>query len=352
MELVDLVTLFHSLRECTDLDTLGVALGRLRPCPADTLPAGCPDLDALRLALVDARQRALQDERAATLESRVREHLIASTQLSLTLTNVLGALLSPLDAEAAALIMQDGATHRRNRVLAGVGLHHWMALERDLATDVAEHGADRLMVPFRVSADRYAALELIARPGSSFAPTHAALCARAVCLLQPWLSGIVEGGRPHGSRAESLLDAESFEARALAEFDRASRFRVGVGLLVVDTRAGLRDQHALVLGPLVQHVRRHLRAKDAVGRLRDGRLGVLVVETDERGLVSVTQRIGQAPPRSSAEPLQPCPTVGTAWFPTAGRDFGSLVAAALDDLHRHAVPLLDAAGLSPRPGLA
>jgi hypothetical protein len=91
-------------------------------------------------------------------------------------------------------------------------------------------------------------------------------------------------------------------------------------------------------------VRRHLRAKDAVGRLRDGRLGVLVVEADERGVAAVTLRIAQ-PALSTDEARTACPIVGTAWYPTAGRDFTSLVAAALDDLQKHAAPLLDAAHL-------
>lgn len=344
MELVDLVTLFHSLRECADLETLRAAVGRLEPLASPASSSSMSDLQTLSLALVEARQRTIQDERASSLEACVRDRLLASTQLSLTLANVLDVLLSAMGADGGALIMEDGSSHRRNRVLACIGLHHWLSLERNLATSVADYTTDRMIVPFRVSIDRYAAIEVLVGAGATFLPTHAGLCARAVSLVQPWLSGIVEAGRPNGPQPEALLDADSFEARATAEFDRASRFRSGVGLMVIDTTGGLRDHHALVLGPLVQHVRRHLRAKDAVGRLRDGRLGVLVVEADERGVAAVAHRIAQPPP-SPCEKRTAGPIVGTAWYPTVGRDFAALVSAALDDLQKHASPLLDAAQL-------
>lgn len=345
MELVELVTLFHSLRECADLETLRATVGRLEPFASAASPASTSDLHTLSLALVEARQRIIQDEHASNLEACVRDRLLASTQLSLTLANVLDVLLPAMGAEGGALIMEDGSAHRRNRVLACVGLHHWMGLERDLATSVADYTSERMIVPFRVSSDRYAAIEVLAGAGSTFLPAHATLCARAVSLVQPWLSGIVEAGRANGPQSGALLDADSFQARAMAEFDRASRFRSGVGLMVIDTAGGLHDRHALVLGPLVHHVRRHLRAKDAVGRLRDGRLGLLVVEADERGVAAVAHRIAQ-PPLSADGTRTAGPLVGTAWYPTAGRDFASLVSAALDDLHRHAAPLLDVAHLS------
>lgn len=335
MELIDLLTIFHSLRECTDAEAIRATLSAL-PSSAATEA----DVHALSVALMEPGRHRL-DDRGAALESGIRERLLERTQLSLTLVNALDAIVAPLGAEAGALVMEDGTTFRRNRVLAGVGLHHWLALERDLSTSVADFGASRFIVPFRVGSDRYAALELLCRPGETFSPAHASLCARAVNVLQSWLAGMVEGGRHVAPTEGELLDSDSFETRARVEFERAARFHAGVGLLVVDTPHGVRDRHAMVLGPLVQHVRRHLRAKDAIGRLRDGRLGVLVVETDERGLSSVTSRMGHQVAGLGDDASPAAALIGTAWFPTCGRDFRTLVASALDDLQRQAAPLLD-----------
>ena len=112
--------------------------------------------------------------------------------------------------------------------------------------------------------------------------------------LRPWLREAAAGLASRGSPFDAGVDLSSFERRIQEEIERARRFNLGLGLVLIGGGPALRSME-----PIAAAVRAELRASDLMGRIRDGHVAVLLVHTEAAGADSVINRL-----RSRLAPLE------------------------------------------------
>jgi len=113
-----------------------------------------------------------------------------------------------------------------------------------------------------------------------------------VAAVQPWLSGIIAGGG-ESTLTPERADELAFEQRVHDEVERAKRFDLGLSLVLIDaaeltTAAGPSGNRVL------DAIRRELRASDLLGRVRGGKLAVVLVHASPEGAQSVAKRLRRA----------------------------------------------------------
>jgi hypothetical protein len=144
--------------------------------------------------------------------------------------------------------------------------------------------------------------------------------------VQPWLPNAIA----QMSMREALFDVPQvdespFECRIQEEIERAKRFNLGLGLVLI----GPVDTRGSDLDTLLSSIRAELRASDLMGRLRNGLVAVLLVHAEPIGTESVINRLRRrlAGPgdRSSARQTQ----VGRAVFSPDTSSADALIALAL-----------------------
>jgi hypothetical protein len=142
--------------------------------------------------------------------------------------------------------------------------------------------------------------------------------------LRPWLREAVAGLASRGSLFDEAVDVSSFERRIQEEIERARRFNLGLGLVVIGSGSAIRSME-----PIVSAVRAELRASDLMGRIRDGHVAVLLVHTEAAGADSVIKRLrsrlGALEDASSVIAVQ----VGKATFSPEVPSADALIAHAL-----------------------
>jgi hypothetical protein len=142
--------------------------------------------------------------------------------------------------------------------------------------------------------------------------------------LRPWLREAAAGLASRGSPFDAGLDVSSFERRIQEEIERARRFNLGLGLVLISGGSAFRS-----LEPIVAAVRAELRASDLMGRIRDGHVAVLLVHTEPTGADSVINRL-----RNRLGPLDEAGSVsvvqvGKATFSPDVSSADALIAQAL-----------------------
>jgi hypothetical protein len=142
--------------------------------------------------------------------------------------------------------------------------------------------------------------------------------------LRPWLREAAAGLASRGSPFDAGIDVSSFERRIQEEIERARRFNLGLGLVLISGGAALRS-----LEPIAAAVRAELRASDLMGRIRDGHVAVLLVHTEPTGADSVINRLrsrlGALDEAGSVSVVQ----VGKATFSPDVSSADALIAQAL-----------------------
>jgi GGDEF domain-containing protein len=281
----------------------------------------------------------IEAERARALSERlVRRFGERGGRLPVQVAAVLGEVAQAAGASWARVLAveSDGGPAR---VLATVGGAPLASLALPMAVEDAFLSAERMLFPLRVGLSRPALLELGVTGGARFGPQAARLVESAAALLAVWLAGAFQG-LAIGGLGLDVKDTGAFEARIQDEIERARRFNLQAGLLVIDTVETSRDRHALALQPMIEALRSQLRASDLIGRLKDGNLAALLVQTDSRGVAVVAGRVEARLAQMAAEERLPETVLGRAAYPTAGETAAALVAAAREDLSRRAAPLL------------
>jgi GGDEF domain-containing protein len=109
--------------------------------------------------------------------------------------------------------------------------------------------------------------------------------------LQPWLREAVAGLAAEESLFETVAHDSTFEQRIQQEVERAKRFNLGLGLVLIASPHGAPAGAALE--PLLTAVRSELRASDLMGRIRGGLVAVLLVHAEPVGAESVIARLRQ-----------------------------------------------------------
>ena len=142
--------------------------------------------------------------------------------------------------------------------------------------------------------------------------------------VQPWLPNAIA----QMSMREALFDVPQFdespfERRIQEEIERAKRFNLGLGLVLI----GPMDTRGSELDMLLSSIRSELRASDLMGRLRNGLVAVLLVHAEPIGTESVINRLRRrlVDDRSSARQTQ----VGRAVFSADCTSADALIALAL-----------------------
>ena len=261
------------------------------------------DLQARELARLERWQNRLAQLPSAT--RAVPEHALAA---------LLEELVREAGAESAKMTVADRGARRQ---LATVG-HGTSLYEGDGASDDPAH----LSVTIPVSPDTSADLTLVGT--GPLGPGAAALVQTWVKALRPWLAEVALGGsRPRAVEADA--ETSVFERRIQEEVERAKRFNLGLGLVLIGQ--GEPPSHArMTFDTVAAAVRPELRASDLLGRLRTGMMAVVLVHAGADGAESVTERLSAR--LSALMPELPGVQLGRAVFTPECTSAEELIARA------------------------
>ena len=231
------------------------------------------DLLAREMARVGAWQRRLTE--AASDGRRAPE---------CTLRAMLEALSAEVAASAARVTLVTGQSERALAALSAV-----QPSTDSAESDVAAHGDTH--------SSTYTHAVLVAPDTSVRLTVTSSGDRRAVALqsaswmtaLQPWLREAVGGLADEESLFETVESDSAFEQRIQEEVERAKRFNLGLGLVLIAPPQGAPAGAALE--PLLAAVRSELRASDLMGRIRGGVVAVLLVHAEPVGAESVIARL-------------------------------------------------------------
>ncbi|HKN42454.1 MAG TPA: hypothetical protein VJW23_00920, partial [Propionibacteriaceae bacterium] len=261
------------------------------------------DLQARELARLERWQNRLAQLPSAT--RAVPDHALAE---------LLEELVREAGAASAKMSVADRGARRQ---LAAVG-DGTSLYEGDRASD----DPAQLSVTIPVSPDTSAGLTLVGT--GPLGPGAAALVQTWVKALRPWLAEVALGG----SRSRAVeADAETsvFERRIQEEVERAKRFNLGLGLVLIG--AGEPLSHArMTFDTVAAAVRPELRASDLLGRLRTGMMAVVLVHAGADGAESVTERLSAR--LSALMPELPGVQLGRAVFTPECTSADELIARA------------------------
>jgi hypothetical protein len=233
------------------------------------------DLQARELVRIERWQRRLTQLPAA-IRANSDEALL----------QLLEELVHEAGAETARITVQDLGGRR---TLADVGLAGASDRFKDgwdgVSADPAQH-----VVTVGVAPDT--SIQVVIVGTGPLGPAAAAVVQTWVKALRPWLAELALGVSRRPSHAADDLETAAFERRIQEEVERAKRFNLGLGLVLI-TGAG-EAPPSLGLGAydtLAAAVRPELRASDLLGRLRTGVVAVLLVHAGLEGADSVTARL-------------------------------------------------------------
>jgi GGDEF domain-containing protein len=177
-------------------------------------------------------------------------------------------------------------------------------------------------------------LELGAVPAEPFDSAAASLARTGAEVIRPWLAGALGGLAAKRFGLDEGSAGGGFEERIQEEIERARRFDLQAGLVVVDTVSTSRERHAVLLRPVIDAVRALLRGADRLGRLEDGELAILLVHTDRAGVevaaARLASRLSQLARRGAVADV----VLGCASYPDSGETVQGLVEAAREDRAR------------------
>jgi GGDEF domain-containing protein len=165
------------------------------------------------------------------------------------------------------------------------------------------------------------------RPSAEGARQAAVELARWTRALQPWLREVVAGGRARPALFDSTPEVSSFESRIQEEVERAKRFNLGLGLVLIGAERGPAGD--LALETLLAAIRPELRASDLLGRVRTGLGAVLLVHAEPVGAGIVFDRLRRRLESLAADAPVPVVQLGKAVFSAESGSADALIAQAL-----------------------
>jgi GGDEF domain-containing protein len=279
--------------------------------------------------LAAARARELHTRLVGHASDRRLRFPAPASQLLADIAGAVGA--------AHARILLKDAPAEEPRVLAAVGGSPVTSLPREFPPGGAACTPDRLLIALEATPSTSAWLDLGAVGGREFTPADAGLAETGAAVVEVWLAGALQGLVHSGHALGPTLRVQGFEDRIQEEIDRARRFNLEAGLIVIHTFAAARERHPLALAPFVEAARSQLRGSDLVGRLATGDLAALLVHADRTGTATVAARLQQRLAALCADLGVASTRLGTAAYPSGGDRAADLVAAAMADLARQDV---------------
>lgn len=269
--------------------------------------------------------------RALTSELRARELVVLDRwqqQLASLPTAIAGSPDRMLLHLLEALVRQTGAEGGRvslshpgsgARTIAAVG----PAVARIPKGESDGQNAP-IQLAFAVAARASMQLTLIGRDlAGSGAATEARGWVRA---LRPWLAALA--GLPRRADVAARAETPAFEKRIQEEIDRARRFNLGLGLILIGPGGQPVSHWQGASESLTTALRQDLRASDLLGSLGDGLVAVLLVHAAAQGAGFVAARL-ETKLASIVEALPPGGLqVGTAMFSPQHASAAELIAIA------------------------
>jgi hypothetical protein len=163
--------------------------------------------------------------------------------------------------------------------------------------------------------------------GGDLADSGAATEARGwVRALRPWLAALA--GLPRRADVAARAETPAFEKRIQEEIDRARRFNLGLGLILIGPGGQPVSHWQGASESLTTALRQDLRASDLLGSLGDGLVAVLLVHAAAQGAGFVAARLET----KLASIVEALPAgglqVGTAMFSPQHASAAELIAIA------------------------
>jgi hypothetical protein len=193
------------------------------------------------------------------------------------LLDMLERLASDVNAAAATLVLRKGG---HERVLAALGPAQG---ERN---DGPESPVAAQQYALPIGGDTVLSLTISTAVVARQVECHAASWLKS---LETWLPDALARMAKRESLFEPPPEQPPFERRMQEEVERAKRFNLGLGLVVIGPIDGAGAGDAELLAA----VRSELRASDLMGRIRDGLVAVLLVHAEPVGIESVIDRLRQ-----------------------------------------------------------
>ena len=210
--------------------------------------------------------------------------VVARSDPDTTLKQLLDEVVREAGAEGGRVGVQDGSGRRRTLAVAGA------ADVRERSPDTVAPPADPRQVDVAVAVTSETSIYLEMSGRSPRGPAAAGIAQTWLKALHVWVAEIAVG-RPLDLRHQAV-DAESlaFEQRIREEVERAKRFNLGLGLVLIGPEDATTPQSWGAYDALAAAVRPELRASDLLGRLRVG-VAVLLVHAGAEGAESVSARL-------------------------------------------------------------
>lgn len=327
-----------------DLDDLGLA-GRREEVLV--LPVGDPVAPEWLLILAGTIDQDVELTFAAIAKVLLGDLLARETaradawrQRLAGLSGAPGAPERTLLAMLEALATEVGATAARV-TLVSAGAERALAALGDVqepgegpAPAAELGGAEIYETSQPITADEQLRLSLASRRDRRDVAQQASSWMKA---LQPWLREAVARFADRTALFDeiaqvSFVEVSPFERRIQEEIERAKRFNLGLGLVLIAPEPG--GPAGPALDPLLPAVRSELRASDLMGRIRGGVVAVLLVHAEPAGAESVITRIrhrlGELPEQVRVTTLQ----LGRAVFSPEFATADALIAEAQRQVQR------------------
>ncbi len=287
------------------------------------------------------------EELAVHRQERLRERLatrlaLRDLPLGAQAASVLAELATATRAVSARLLAGDAARGPL-RTLAAIGGSLTQPPHlgvRSLSVASAPISAAAQVAPTRMvfamdtGLPRPVLLELGAMPSQPFDAGAAALAQTGADVIRPWLAGALGGLAARRFGLDEAGPGAGFEDRIHEEIERARRFDLRAGLVLIDTVASSRERHAVLLRPVIDTARSLLRGADRLGRLEEGELAILLVHTDSHGVDVAAARLATRLSQLARQGELPETVLGCASYPDSGETVEVLLEAARRDRAR------------------
>jgi GGDEF domain-containing protein len=190
-------------------------------------------------------------------------------------------LIDEIGAASGVLELHEGEQRRR---IAMVGA---AVPGPDVVPAEAVFAPDRFVVPMDLRPGVQAVLALTPPSGTVFSKESALVTREAAAVLRLWLAGSVQSS---AAAPEKPAVDWAFLERVTEELNRAKRFDLSLSMLLLDLDPTESADEGTV-GRVIDLVREELRCSDLLGPVGPGRIAVLLVHTDVRGVNSVMPRV-------------------------------------------------------------
>ncbi len=261
--------------------------------------------------------------RAVELRERVMRRLIERGQsFTALVAGLLDELMFTVQAAEGRLFMKLDAGLQ---AIAAKGKSWESAAGPETMTGEPTLTPTSMMFSAPVGTDGLFVLEVRATEEQAFTVSHARLMEAAMAILRIWAAGVTRGAATV-SAERAVSRQPMFEQRIEEEISRAKRFKLELGLLVIQVPPEFEGEpgRAATTREVPKAVQRQLRRSDVLGWLAGGELAAVLVHTGAKGVNSAGARLQRSLEAIARSLALPALRVGYASFPGDAETPGDL----------------------------